>query len=283
MPIIRLTEEQFSFADEYAERFRQAVDYMVDRNPEDQFDNILSCWAIALGTLAYDVYKSIILLLRNGQDRTAWMLARSSVEYHVRLRYYIKQAADPWERWKSSNRKSPLNGLRQTKAYQDWDNAFDKSHAILRNRPLDLSRFPDDVRSQFIQLLEGEKTTLSQNTKHMMDAVFDNETVRLDLYAAHLFRSAYLHGDQIIIIDVIEGKDGKVVVPWGTSGASPLHTFTEVFYCMQEMLVSMKMLAGWVLWHQASQERFLELAAPVFEEVFGTEKPKWVVYSRDST
>src|SRR5581483_12160295 len=65
---------------------------LLEDDVSDDATRALTRWAAALSVLALDVYESLVVLLREGKHRAAFMLARTLIDAHVRLRYYVVQA-----------------------------------------------------------------------------------------------------------------------------------------------------------------------------------------------
>lgn len=191
-----------------------------DGTPKGEPERYLWDWAIVLGVLARDVLDSTVILLNAGQLRGANMLGRALVDYDIRLRYYVVQYLKVREKYK----KKPHVALKdKMEAARDWDNWNYKLGKVLNL--YDPSVWPEEIRESLTKLMKSEEKERGSGFADMVAFLLKREVkVRKiiayyagptnDRYASMRanwrMQSAFLHGDQVIISDVIEfDSDGK--------------------------------------------------------------------------
>ena len=262
MAQVFLGARQFEFATWYEAIFKEALEHVVGAKNADLFEEYLSARAVGLGVVALDNLSGIIVLLKANKLRSAYMLSRSLIDYHIRLRYYVLQSLEPKNRWQQSNSRSIYNFLKQCKAYIDWQNAQEKTFSILKDRPLDLEHLQSRGRDKFLAQLERDHEVHSREFHHMLEVAEPEDEMRRFLRSTWLFQSGYMHGDQIMLAEVLEKADNEIVVHWDSKGVSPIHTLGEaIFYC-QQILESVKLIKCWAFGLQVAWER----SADVFIE-----------------
>lgn len=173
-----------------------------------------------LGVLARDVLDSTAVLLNSGQLRGANMLSRALADYDIRLRYYVVQYA----KLRAKYRKRPHVSLKKKmEAALDWDNWNYKLGSVLNL--YDPSVWPEEIRESLTKLMQSEQKERGSHFADMVAFLLKHEVkVRkiiayfagptndryANMRANWRMQSAFLHGDQVIISDVIEfDNDGK--------------------------------------------------------------------------
>jgi hypothetical protein len=183
-------------------------------------EQYLRDWAIVLGVLARDVFDSTVILLNAGQLRGANMLSRALVDYDIRLRYYVVQYMNVRDKYKN---KAHVMLKDKMETARDWDNWNYKLGKVLNL--YDPSVWPEEVRESLTKLMKSEEKERGSAFADMVAFLLKHEVrVRqvISYYAAPMhdryssmranwrMQSAFLHGDQVIISDVIEfDGDGK--------------------------------------------------------------------------
>ncbi|MFY9665819.1 MAG: hypothetical protein WAK19_15355 [Candidatus Cybelea sp.] len=242
-----ITDDEFAFMEDFAERFKRSIEHVISNLPEDDFDDYLSSWAVNLGVLAYDVLSSCITLLKLNHIRAAYMLQRPLLDYHLRLRYYIIQSKEPRQKWITKGKRNTKNYLAQCHAYKDWKNAEDKIYDIMKKQGASaLARIPENERRKTQAKLQKNRKVLARRISHMCE-VTANETLG-SLYLENQILSAHLHGDQVTIIDTIRGGDiakGTLSVFWHSEGFKPYIILANLFAYGYEIMVSIEMIRGW--------------------------------------
>jgi hypothetical protein len=242
-----ITDDEFAFMDDFAERFKRAIEHVISSPPSDDFDDYLSSWAVSLGVLAHDVLRSLIALLKLRHVRTPYMLGRPLLDYHLRLRYYIIQAKEPREKWISKGKRKTKNYLAQCHAYQDWKNSEDKIYDIAKKQGAKgLERLPDRERRKIQAKLDKEKKILTRRISYICEQTA-NEMLG-NLYLENQILSAHLHGDQITLIETSRAGDiakGTLSVYWESERLKPYLVLANAFVYCHEIMVSIEMIKGW--------------------------------------
>jgi hypothetical protein len=205
---------------EASELLTKNIQKFRDGTPKNELERYLWDWAVVLGVLARDVMDSTATLLNAGQRRGANMLSRALADYDIRLRYYIVQYA----RLRAKYNKRPHVSLKKKmEAALDWDNWNYKLGSVLNL--YDPSVWPEEIRESLTKLMESEEKERGSHFSDMVAFLLKHEVkVRKiiayfagptnDRYASMRanwrMQSAFLHGDQVIVSDVIEfDNDGK--------------------------------------------------------------------------
>jgi len=213
-----VNKEQVEFAYSLLKALHDTIDENSGVKPQDDFETYLVAWAIVLGVLAVDSFRAILTLLRDNQVRASYMLSRTLIDYHVRLRYYVKDARPIMDEWrKAKNAKILNNQIARIAAYQDFNNALTKTLAIFKQgRPLDLSKERPENRDAFEKAMEEAEMTYSRNVKYMCEQTAENKEIEGWMYTTHLLQSGYMHGDQTTRIEILEeNPDGSgQIIHW---------------------------------------------------------------------
>jgi hypothetical protein len=186
----------------------------------DSVEQCLIDWAVVLGTLAKDVLDSTLLLLNAGQLRGANMLSRALVDYDVRLRFYVVQC----KHVRAKLKKRPhIDPSERVEAVLDWNNHNYKMGSVLSL--YDPSVWPQETRDALDRLMETEETERTLDLTRMICFLEEHEAKVLGLILHYIdeskqrkrsvkpnwrLQSGFLHGDQMIVSDVIEfDEDGQ--------------------------------------------------------------------------
>lgn len=211
---------------EASELLTKNIGKLKDGTPRKDVEEYLWDWAIVLAVLARDVFDSTVILLNAGQLRGANMLSRALVDYDIRLRYYVVQYLKVREKYK----KKPHVSLKdKMEAARDWDNWNYKLGKVLNL--YDPSVWPEEIRESLTDLMKSEEKERGSHFADMVAFLLKHEVkVRqiIPYYAGPTkyryasmranwrMQSAFLHGDQVIVSDVIEfdsdgGKTGAII------------------------------------------------------------------------
>lgn len=263
-----ITDEQYAFVDEFVETLKRATELVrnaeADANIDDFMDYQLA-WCVALGVLAVDTFASMVALFKSDKVRSAWMMTRILIDCHVRLRYYIVQAQSVKQQFEKTNRKHPKNYLRKCHAYVDWNNALSKQYKIMQQRPLDLRDMPPKEREVLEKALSREHEAYQRNIKHMVEVVAEDEEESDWFYTSHLLMSGYMHGDQIVLNDLVGTSGNKISrIHWETVNLTAVHALAEAVLHMLGILESFKLVNGWAYGLQWAWGK----SAPVFSQSF---------------
>lgn len=264
----QVAQAQLEFADWFAGVFKSAIEHVISGDAKDEFGEYLVVWAVNLGVLALDVFESVVLLLKANKGRSAYMVSRALLDYHIRLRYYVVEGLKVREKWIAKKRKHIKNYLQQMQAYQDYHNTEDKLFAIIKGRNTQTwGDISEDDKERIIEKLKAENKIHSRRVYEMLKTAAPKSVG--DYYAHHQFQSGYLHGDQITLVDTI--KSGTVVdhnlqVNWDSQRLSTHITLGDSYLWCYEMLKSVEMFQGWAYGKDASFTRaYFAFQQDIFE------------------
>jgi hypothetical protein len=278
----------YRHCDFICDTFWQSIDLLREDTGYDELEAYLYDWGVVLGVLAVDVFQSVVVLLKANRVRGAHMLSRAITDYDVRLRYYIVQSTKI-RRCHRERPNVPIEHLKkQMHAVRDWNNAdFRLASVLSLYTP---SVWPANIREELEkkiasnEMLEGADFTAMWRflNEHEADYLGILRMLRDDLAFKHAnvkpewrMQSAFLHGDQTIISDVLEfGNGEKTGTMFKYSQASP---YTILFAAMDhllEIIQSFAIIRGWApgamslrnrsgeLWRQLKREETLKNADP---------------------
>lgn len=243
-------------------------------SPSSELDGYLYDWSIVLGVLALDAFESIATLLDDSKVRAAYMLTRAVAEYDVRLRYYVVQSKE----LRDAHRAKPqvdidyLKG--QMRAARDWENAPVK----LANRLslYDASILSSEARVEIEQVLRSGQNITVTPFIEMLDFLLEHESKILGVLPmfredlAFRYRnmrpewyltSALLHGDQVIITDVLEFDSGiktGTIFRRAAEGRARTILFTAIDH-MCRFLRTFGMIRTWVPYEESLRDEAGEL------------------------
>lgn len=254
-----LQEKVFEHCDTISDYMWRNIDLLRSDTEFDELEAYLYDWAIVLGVLATDVFESVVVLLRAGKIRGANMLSRALVDYDVRLRYYVVQSIRLRRRHKSGP-PVPLQFLRkQMHAARDWENAdFKLANVLNLYTP---SVWPEEIRFALEERLSTGETEQNAAFSQMLEFLQENESTLRGLIptwrehteeryskmlAGWRMQSAFLHGDQVIISDVLDFKDDVKTGVWFKYSLAPVNLvlFLAIDHTLQT-LASIGMIRGW--------------------------------------
>ncbi len=210
----------YALCDDAARCLWDNIRLLSDDHEHDVLEEYLYDWGIVLGVLAVEVFESVVGLLRMGKMRAANMLSRALVDYDVRLRYYVVQS------WKLRKKQRSDPGFavdvlkQQMHAARDWDNAPFKLGSVLDL--YDPNIWPTETRKALDNLLAANEPEKGDPFKQMLDFLAKNE-IKIrgvigpyqgiiearygNTLAGWRMQSAFLHGDQIVVSDVLQFDD----------------------------------------------------------------------------
>jgi hypothetical protein len=226
-----------ALCDEARDLLTANIEKLHRMTPVDEVQEYLRDWSIVLGVLSRDVLDSTSMLLNAGRLRGANMVSRPFADYAIVLRYYVVQAMEVAQ----ESPGAPVDG-KQIHAVADWNNADLRMGRLLSI--YDPSTWPPEVRAKLEETLASRERAperkfsqmveyLAQNevrVRHLIDRyIWDAEYRYNNIRANWRMQSAFLHGDQIIITDVIEFNDqGKRTgnINWNGNGDARTILFT---------------------------------------------------------
>jgi hypothetical protein len=188
------------------------------------------------------------------------MVARSLADYDVRLRYYIVQSIKPRRGFKRCP-KVPIERFKeQIHAVQDWENA----DCELIRRTLNLYDPEDwtaEERASVEKVMNSGETLLGRSFSTMIEYLRENEAKILGVFPRLRdvdreyrnikpnwnMQSAFLHGSQAIVTDVLEHVKGTrtgTVFRHAPGNFSRTILFTAITH-MVRLIHSFSMLRGW--------------------------------------
>jgi len=254
-----LQKKIFEHCDTISDYMWRNIDLLRGDDEFDELEEYLYDWAVVLGVLAADVFESVVVLLRAGKIRGANMLSRALVDYDVRLRYYVVQSIGLRHRHKAGP-TVPLPLLKkQMHAARDWENADFKLASILNL--YDPNMWPKEIRDALEEKLRTGETAQNAAFSQMLEFLQQNEAnirgliptwrehaeERYDkMLAGWRMQSAFLHGDQVIISDVLDFKDNVKTGAWFKCSLAPVNVilFLAVDHILQVM-ASIGMIRSW--------------------------------------
>jgi hypothetical protein len=254
------TPEAFAFAEELADQTWKNVSLLREDSGYDEVTAYLYDWSVILAVLGLDIFESVIVLLRQRRYRAAEILIRSLVDYDVRLRYYVVQSIKPRNALKNKPTIKLGHIKKEVDAVKDWDESdFTVAKKVSKYDP---SAWPDDLRKE-LEKYAAEKTEPTQRSMPAMAVWLEKneceirgvlpqlaEPVKLGYrngIAEWLNLSTYVHGDQAVVTDILEYKDGqKTGTLWRTP--APDLSRTLLFSAINHVVHlngSIAILRGW--------------------------------------
>ena len=259
-PRDEIQEDIFALCDSAAACLWENIELLRGDVDHDELEGYLYNWGIVLGVLAADIFESVTVLLRAGKIRGANMLSRALVDYDIRLRYYVVQS---WKvrRKHKTDPSIPLHFLlEQMDAARDWDNAGFKLGSVLNL--YDPQVWPPEMREALERAMAANESEKGDTFKHMLMFLQDQESaIRgvipiwqgwLDarygnMLAGWRMQSAFLHGDQVVVSDVLEFDDtAKTTGRLFRYSSAPVNTI--LFMAMDhviEIISSFGMFRSW--------------------------------------
>ena len=260
-PVEKLTAPMMEYCSELSTLFWDNIELLHGDTPTNPLESYLYDWAIVLGTLALDVFESAVLLLEHGKVRAANMVTRALADYNVRLRYYIVQSCAPRRGFEDHPEVDIDHFKAQMHAAKDWDNADVNLLGIVSR--YDTADWPEDARDAIDRMISSGETAREMGFKTMLCYLEENEARErhvLPILQAGLERhyhamipnwqmqSAFLHGAQAVVTDVIEIAEGERT--GRISRGSPFGTIRPVLFTainhMIDLISSFAQLRGLV-------------------------------------
>jgi hypothetical protein len=210
-----LRSEWQALCDEAHDLLTKNIEKLRQYQPTSKVNEYLRDWAIVLSVLSRDIVDSTCILLNAGQLRAANMISRPLADYEILLRYYVVQAMEV-------EQKSPGDetNIDEVHAATDWNSADFRMGKLLSIYD------PSTWRPEFREKLEAIMTSNEKSperkfaqmvaylaekevgVRKLIDRyIWDAEYRYSNIRANWRMQSAFLHGDQIIITDVIEFDD----------------------------------------------------------------------------
>jgi hypothetical protein len=207
------------------------VELLLEDDIADDTQRALVRWSAYLGVLALDVFDAIVVLLREQKLRAAYMLARSLIDYHVRLRYYIVQ--------------SRAAGGGEIHALRDWT-ASERGLAGEID-PYEPDEWADDAQERIVTVLGAEETPRKRAFLEMceyLEKQEDKENEYRWARAAWLMEGALVRGDRALAGDVV-GDGIDVSVHRSSPTATARSIFFESVWYVLDIMDSFGMVRGW--------------------------------------
>ena len=207
-----LPVELQTLCDEARELLTENIKKLHRMKPLDEVMGYLRDWSIVLGVLSRDVLDSTCMLLKARQLRGANMVSRPLADYAIVLRYYVVQAMEVAQK----SPGAPVD-MKQIHAAADWNTADLRMGRLLSM--YDPSTWPSEVRKKLEATLASKDKAAERRFAQMVEYLAQNEVRVRRLIGKYIWdaeyrysnilanwrmQSAFLHGDQIIITDVIE-------------------------------------------------------------------------------
>lgn len=205
------------------------IELLLEDEPGDEAQQSLVRWSAYLSTLALEVFEAIVVLLGAGKTRAAFMLARTLIDYHVRLRYYVVQARDV--------ERDP----EKMAAVRDW-NAAELEPELPLYEP---DEWPDESMQRIFDTLGVEGTPRKRAFLEMCAFLEEKENKENEYrwaQAAWLVEGTLLHGDRSVAADVLAGPDR---VHRASPTATPRSLLFEAMWYVLDMVDTIGMIRGW--------------------------------------
>lgn len=228
-----LSPDLLALADSIASDSWRNIEMLLEEEETDEATRSLVRWSAALGTLALEVFESLVVLLRERKYRAAFMLARPLIDAHVRLRYYIIQARDV--------DKVPA----KMDAVRDWnDDDGDLAGTLALYEP---DEWADEEQQRIIDAFGNEEPSRRRAFLSMCDFLEKTEEKENEYRwarAAWLAEGALVRGERAVMGDLIDPGP-----PLAVHRASPKATgrailFEAIWYVL-DMMDSFGMVRGW--------------------------------------
>jgi len=228
-----LTPQLLELADAVAADTWRNIELLLEDEVSDDATRALVRWSAALGVLALDVFEALVVLLRERKHRPAFMLARTLIDAHVRLRYYIIQAREVG--------RVPA----EMEAVRDWDAADrDLVEALDLYEP---DEWADEEQQRIIEAFGGDEPSRRPAFLAMCDYLEQKEEKENEYRwarAAWLAEGALIRGDRAVAGDLVDAGP-----PLAVHRASPKATarpilFEAIWYVL-DVMDSIGMVRGW--------------------------------------
>lgn len=181
-----LSPELWEFGQRARALLRSTIEEAVQNDTRPNRDVVH--WYVALGTLAWDVSGSVLLLLEHGEVRAATMLNRSLFEYWVRIRYYTRFPD------------------KASEAIHQLPTRIGKIDAARTGTTMPDS-FIEEERAEFESYLAtGSKIERSNFRNDILEAVLPKD--QADAYYDFFYgkASAWIHGYETMLADVLSAN-----------------------------------------------------------------------------
>ena len=215
-----VTPAMYRYADDLIADVWTNIETLHRKALKDNLREYLYDWAIYLGALALDVFEADVELIRMRRFRVQNLLSRSLIDYDIRLRYYYVQsipAIRAYERYPTEKNRQAIDAVVD---YDDWQFSLKKKLTTYPpsvwapEHKSDLQQALLDVRKarqrNFIDMVDYLRQNEVRARRLVWKAIEDAED-HLEVQLAHWINaSAYTHGDQAAVTDVIQyGEDLK--------------------------------------------------------------------------
>jgi hypothetical protein len=218
-----LAKDVLTLCDDVSACLRENIRILREAAIDEQVSTHVRDWAVVLGVLSDDVFESVVYLLNADKIRAANMLSRALEDYDVRLRYYGVQSMKARAKYKRKAIKSPKNVSGTIRAARDWDNANYKLVSVLNL--YDPALWPPEMRDEMNRVLSSNEEERNNSFSAMLEWLVNHEAdvrgvLRIigdqdklvfrysNMLPTWRVQSAFLHGDQVVVSDVLEFNDG---------------------------------------------------------------------------
>ena len=229
-----LTPQLLDLADSIAADTWRNIEMLLEDEETDEATRALVRWSAALGTLALEVFESLVLLLRERKYRAAFMLARPLIDAHVRLRYYIVQARDVG--------RVPA----KMEALRDWEN--DDRDLVGALDLYEPDEWADEEQQRIIDGFGGEGAAPRRAAFLSMCDFLEKTEEKENEYrwarAAWLAEGVLLRGERAIVGDLVDAGPPLVVHRASPKATGRAILFEAIWYVL-DMMDSFGMVRGW--------------------------------------
>ena len=227
-----LTPQLVELADAVAVDTWRNIELLLEDEVKDDATRALTRWSAALTVLALDVYESLVVLLREGRHRAAFVLARTLIDAHVRLRYYIVQA------------RAVGMAPAQMHAVRDWDADRDLVGAMRLYEP---DEWADEEQQRIIDAFAAEEPSRRRAFLEMCDYLERTEEKENEYRwarAACLAEGALGRGDRAVAGDLVDPGPPLAVHRESPTATARALLFESTWYLL-DVMDSIGMVRGW--------------------------------------
>jgi hypothetical protein len=209
------------------------VELLLEDEVTDESQRVLVRWSAYLGVLALDVFDAIVVLLREDKLRAAYMMARTLIDLHVRLRYYIVQS------------RTVGGATADMHAARDWSvTGRDLTGEI---DPYEPDEWDDAAQQRIVDVLGADEMPRKRAFLEMCEFLEHQEEKENEYRwarAAWLMEGALVRGDRALAGDVV-GTGAKVTVHRTSPTATARSIFFEAVWYVLDIMDSFGMVRGW--------------------------------------
>jgi hypothetical protein len=205
------------------------IELLLEDEAGDPAQASLVRWAAYVSTLALEVFDAIVVLLNAGKTRAAFILARSLIDYHVRLRYYVVQA------------REVEHVPEKMAAVRDWS-----STELESTLPLyEPDEWPDEGMQRIFDTLGADSPPRKRAFIDMCAYLEEHEKKENEYrwaQAAWLVEGTLARGERAVAADVLNGASA---VHRESPTATSRSVLFEAMWYVLDIVDTIGMIRGW--------------------------------------